>query len=159
MERIFVSYKRDDKEKVFLIKNYIEKSVGEQCWIDIDGIESDAQFEDVIISVINNAEIFLFMYSLSHTKIVDNKNDWTMREINYAKKRKRVVILNLDGAPLIDRLELRYGLHQQTDTSSNDAMKKLCEDLKRWLADYCNKYSCNMVYVLPQIGSVGSLVC
>ena len=69
MERIFISYKRDDKEKVFPIKDYIEKNVGETCWIDLDGIESDAQFKSVIRRAVNNAVIFLFIYSNAHTKI------------------------------------------------------------------------------------------
>ena len=49
MERIFISYKRVDKDKVFRIKDQIESTIGEKCWIDIDGIESDAQFANVII--------------------------------------------------------------------------------------------------------------
>ena len=73
-ERIFISYKRKDTERVLAIKNNIENATGEKCWIDLDGIESDAQFADVIINAINEAEIFLFMYSKSHTKIIDHKN-------------------------------------------------------------------------------------
>lgn len=41
--RIFISYKRVDKMKVFNLKDKIEKCTGVKCWIDIDGIESDAQ--------------------------------------------------------------------------------------------------------------------
>ena len=51
-ERIFISYRRDDKDVVFKIKDEIEKHVGEKCWIDLDGIESDAQFANVIIRAI-----------------------------------------------------------------------------------------------------------
>ena len=134
MERIFISYKRDDKEKVFSIKNYIEKNVGEQCWIDIDGIESDAQFENVIINAINNAEIFLFMYSSSHAKIENFENDYTIREIHFAQKKgKRVVFINLDGTPLTDSFEFKFGPKEQIDASSYEAMNRLCKDLKRWL--------------------------
>ena len=53
MARIFISYKRVDKEKVFRIKDQIEVALDEKCWIDIDGIESDAQFANVIINAIN----------------------------------------------------------------------------------------------------------
>ena len=80
-ERIFISYKRVDKVRVFAIKDGIEKATGEKCWIDLDGIESDAQFADVIISAINRCEVFLFMYSASHTKIENHNNDWTISEI------------------------------------------------------------------------------
>lgn len=39
-------------------KNNIEKQTGENCWIDLDGIESDAQFANVIIKAINQAKVF-----------------------------------------------------------------------------------------------------
>ena len=60
---IFISYKRVDKQRVFEIKRLIEENTGHKCWIDIDGIESDAQFVSVILSAIKKSELFLFMYS------------------------------------------------------------------------------------------------
>ncbi len=33
-----------DKSKIFEIKDLIERGMGIFCWIDLDGIESDAQF-------------------------------------------------------------------------------------------------------------------
>ena len=119
-KRIFISYKRHDKKRVVKIKNDIENAIGERCWIDIDGIESDAQFVNVIIKAIDDADIFLFMYSKCHTKIVDFEKDWTIREINYAQKsNKRIIFLNLDGAPLSAWFELMFGLKQQVDVSSH----------------------------------------
>ena len=95
MARIFISYKRVDKEKVFRIKDQIEATISEKCWIDLDGIESDAQFANVIINAINECEVFLFMYSKSHNKIVDYENNWTIRELNFAQeKKKRIVFIN-----------------------------------------------------------------
>lgn len=88
MERIFISYKRVDKEKVFRIKDQIEVALNEKCWVDIDGIESDAQFANVIINAINNSEVFLFMYSSAYSKITDYKNDWTIRELDFAQQKK-----------------------------------------------------------------------
>ena len=38
MPRIFISYKREDKNKVFPLKEKIEAATGEKCWIDLDGI-------------------------------------------------------------------------------------------------------------------------
>ena len=66
---IFISYKRVDKERVFKIKENIEKATGKQCWIDLDGIEIDAQFINVIMRPINNFSLFLFMYSQAHSVI------------------------------------------------------------------------------------------
>ena len=103
MARIFISYKRVDKDKVFRIKDQIESSIGEKCWIDLDGIESDAQFANVIINAINNSEVFLFMYSSAYSKITDYKNDWTIRELVFAQhKKKRIVFVNIDSSELTD---------------------------------------------------------
>ncbi len=129
---IFISYKRLDKDKVFEIKNFIENKTGYKCWIDLDGIESDAQFANVIIRAINDCELFLFMYSHNHTEIDDN--DWTVREINFAEdKKKRIVFVNIDNTPLTDWFKLVFGTKQQVDASSDFAMNKLCVDIARWL--------------------------
>ena len=58
-----------------MIKDQIGSALGEKCWIDLDGIESNAIFETKIIGAINNCQIFLFMYSNIHTKIEDFEND------------------------------------------------------------------------------------
>lgn len=134
MEKIFISYKRVDKNKVFSIKQYIEQNIGVKCWIDLDGIESDAQFANVIINAINNAKVVLFMYSSAHSKIVDYNIDWTIKEINFAQKKKKIIIfINIDGTALTDWFEFTFGTKQQVDASSKEAMCKLCEDLKKWL--------------------------
>lgn len=131
---IFISYKRKDKEKVFNLKDYIEKNVGVGCWIDLDGIESDAQFANVIIKAINDAQVFLFMYSRFHAEIDDYDTDWTVREINFAQmKKKRIVFLNIDGTDLTDWFAFMFGSKQRIDVSSTEAMQKLCKDLRKWL--------------------------
>ena len=133
-ERIFISYKCDDKDIVFKIKDDIEKNVGEKCWIDLDGIESDAQFVDVIIKAINEAEIFLFMYSKKHGEIENYKKDWTTRELSYAEKRdKKIIFINLDGSNLTDYFEFKFGEYQQVDAASTTAMSRLYSDLSKWL--------------------------
>ena len=132
--KIFISYKRVDKDIVLPIKDEIEQKTGNRCWIDLDGIESDAQFANVIIRAINNAQVFLFMYSHAHTEIEDYDTDWTVREINFAqKRRKRIVFVNIDGSPLTDWFELMFGTKQQIDTSSDFLMNRLFVDLKKWL--------------------------
>ena len=131
---IFISYKRVDKDKVFPIKYFIERNTGYNCWIDLDGIESDAQFADIIIKAINNAEVFLFMYSNTHSKIENFEEDWTVREINFAQiKKKRIVFVNIDDSPLSDYFNFRFSTKQQVAATSDVAMKKLCADIKQWL--------------------------
>lgn len=134
MPKIFISYKRVDKDKVFKIKDQIESALGEKCWIDLDGIESDAQFKNVIIKAINECEIVLFMYSKAHSKIVDFEKDWTVRELNFAQKRgKRIVFVNLDRSVLSDIFEFDYGTKQQVDGLSEESLNHLCEDLSKWI--------------------------
>ena len=131
---IFISYKRIDKDKVFPIKDFIERNTGYNCWIDLDGIESDAQFADIIIKAINNAKVFLFMYSKTHSKIENFEEDWTVREISFAQmKKKRIVFVNLDNTPLTDRFYFMFSTKQQVAATSDVAMKKLCADIKQWL--------------------------
>ncbi len=131
---IFISYKRDNKDLVFPIKDAIEQNTGNKCWIDLEGIESDAQFANVIIKAINKAAVFLFMYSRLHMEIDDYDNDWTVREITFAqKKKKRIVFLNIDGSQLTDWFELIFGSKQQIDVSSEAAMKRLYRDIRKWL--------------------------
>ena len=131
---IFISYKRVDKQKVMEIKSRIEDELGTKCWFDVDGIESDAQFAKVIINAINECEVFLFMYSHAHSEISELDNDWTIREINFAqKKKKRIVFVNIDGTQLTDWFEMMFGTKQQVDANSEQAMKKLLLDISNWM--------------------------
>lgn len=133
MARIFISYKRVDKNKVFKIKDQIESTLSEKCWIDLDGIESDAQFINVIIKAIRDCEVFLFMYSKTHAQITDFEKDWTIRELNFAsKKEKRIVFVNIDGSPLSDEFEFLYGTKQQVDGRSQESISRLLKDLAKW---------------------------
>lgn len=134
MNRIFISYKRTDKKKVFRIKQRIEHTIKEKCWLDLDGIECDEQFISVIMTAINEAQIVLFMYSSAHKNIKDYECDWTIRELSYAQKRgKRIVFINLDGSALTDWFEFNYGLKQQIDARKDEDIKHLLIDLKKWL--------------------------
>lgn len=127
--RIFISYKRVDKEQVFKLKKEIEAQTGEMCWIDLDGIESDEQFKNVIINAIKQCEVVLFMYSKAHASIVDFEKDWTVRELNFAAaKNKRIVFINLDGTPLTDEFRFDYGLKQQVEGQSSESMARLISD-------------------------------
>ena len=136
MARIFISYKREDKNKVFALKDKIEAATGEKCWIDLDGIESDAQFANVIIKAIDEAEIFLFMYSKRHSKIKDYEKDWTVREINYAQAEgKRIVFVNIDKTPLTKWFKFMFSSKQQVNATSEIAFNHLLQDINKWLGN------------------------
>ena len=133
MERIFVSYKRDNKEKVFSIVNNIESQLGIKCWIDLNGIESSAQFGSVICKAIDTAEVVLFMHSSIHQSI-DFENDWTIKELNYAQsKRKKVVLVKLDKTPLDNIFLLEYGSKNNIDANDPKQFQNLLKDLHHWL--------------------------
>ena len=134
MAQVFISYKRDDKDLVFPLKDKIEAAIGEPCWIDLKGIESDAMFVEVIMSAIDDASIFLFMYSKRHSMITDFEHDWTIRELGYAEdERKRIVFCNIDKTPLTKWFKFMYKYKQQVDMTSPDDVKRLLEDLREWL--------------------------
>lgn len=131
---IFISYKRVDRAKVFPLRDMIINRTGIDCWIDLEGIESDAQFASVIIRAIKECEVFIFMYSRSHAAITDYENDWTIRELRFAhRQKKRIVFINLDGQELTEWFDFYYGDKQQVDATDHSRLEKLIEDLRHWL--------------------------
>lgn len=146
MPRVFISYKRADKDKVFPLKEKFEAAIGEPCWIDLDGIESDAQFSSVIMHAIDSAEIFLFMYSKRHSKIQNYTMDWTVRELSYAlKKRKRIVFVNIDKSPMCDWLEFMFPQQQQVDATEPEMLQSLIQDMQKWLG--CTTSTANISFI------------
>lgn len=130
MHKIFISYSRHDKEKVFKIKDEIEWLIGtETCWIDLTGIESDKQFIDVIIDAIEQADIFLFMYS----KFSDG-SEWTRKEVEYAKsENKKIVFVKIDKVPLSKYYRFQFGGHDIIDIFDRDQKRKLMFNLQNWV--------------------------
>ena len=132
-ERIFISYKRVDKERVFALKKRIEDELGVDCWVDLDGIESSAQFGSKICTAIDRCEVVLFMHSKAHLNI-DYENDWTVRELNYAHDEgKHVVLVRLDDSPLKNIFKMIYGTLSNIDPYDPDQWNILLRDLRKWL--------------------------
>ena len=133
-ERIFISYKRKNKEQVFSLIEKIERELGVKCWVDLDGIESNAQFVSKICNAIDRAEVVLFMHSMEHSRIEDLNRDWTIRELNYADaKRKRTVLVKLDDAPLDNYFLLVFGAQNNIDPRVPEQWNNLLRDLRKWL--------------------------
>lgn len=131
--QVLISYKRVDRERVFEIKEFIETHTGLSCWIDLDGIESDALFEDVIIDAIDSCELFLYFYSKEHLNISNYEKDWTIKELDFAQEEgKRIVFINLDNTPLTKKLKFRYRQKQQVDAQDPSRLGKLVSDIKKW---------------------------
>lgn len=139
--RIFISYKRKNKGQVFSIVKKIETQLGVKCWVDLDGIESSAQFASKICKAIDTAEVVLFMHSSVHLDI-DFENDWTIKELNYAHaKKKKVVLVILDNAPLDNIFLMEYGSKNNIDSRDEAQFQKLMKDLKTWLGVSSNAHS------------------
>ena len=133
MKRIFISYKRLNKDKVFPLVKRIEQELGVKCWVDLDGIESSAQFASVICNAIDRAEVVLFMHSSVHLDI-DFENDWTIDELNYAHAtNKKVLLVKLDDAPLKNIFLMKYGTKNNIDSNVPEQMEKMIRDLRGWL--------------------------
>jgi len=133
MSRVFISYKRKDKDTVFPLVREIEEVIGEKCWIDLDGIETSVQFTSVLCRAIDNSEIVLFMHSRHHLDI-DYEEDWTVKELNYARAlKRRVVLIMIDDAPLRNLFLMEYGSKNNIDISVPEQKAKLFKDLCKWL--------------------------
>ena len=103
---IFISYSRNDLIKAEQIKKEIENFTKQKCWFDIDGIESGSQFEDHIISAIDQSMVVLFLLSESSMK-----SEWTRKEIRYAQSiNKKVVPVSIDDSKPYGWFLLNFGL-------------------------------------------------
>lgn len=92
--QVFISYSRRDISNAVVIKQEIEDIVGCSCWMDMDGIESGSQFEDIIVSAIDNSKVVLFLLSENSMN-----SRWTKDEIRYAyETQKKIVPINIDGS-------------------------------------------------------------
>ena len=127
--KVFVSYSRADKDKVLPLVKNLEKSVGTKFWIDLEGIESTAQFLNVIRQAIKDSQVVLFMLS-------DNSinGEWTQREIMFAKEcGKRVVPVILDGGGLRDWTELYFANVNYVDGTNKRQIEKLSREITEWI--------------------------
>ena len=133
--QIFVSYSRHDKNVVFPFVEKLNEELHLNCWIDLEGIESGEQFEDVIIHAIDSTEIVLFMLS-------DNSlnSDWTKREVYYAEgEKKRIVPVVIDRKGLRGWFKFHFGNVDYIDVFSEEQCNKLYNDLLNWVT--CKDYS------------------
>lgn len=128
MKDVFVSYKRVDKDYVFPIVKQIEDALGPICWIDLEGIESNAQFQSKICKAIDEATIFLFMYSKTHLDI-DMESDWTVKELTYAMDEKQCMLVNLDGSKLYNVFKLNFQSKNNTDATDPRQIQKLIDEI------------------------------
>ena len=128
---LFVSYSRADVKEVIHLVNLLKSRIPELVyWFDITGIESASEFEDKIISAINNSEYVLFAVSENSLK-----SDWSKDEVTYAKNiGKKVIPVLLKGASMQeDWFLFKFGRVDCIDSTDSMQLEKLISDLSRWV--------------------------
>lgn len=125
----FISYSRRDFDEVNAILQKIKTEVPEfNYWLDLESIESGDEFEEKIISAIDNSERILFMLS-------DNsyQSKWTKEEVKYGRALdKRIIPILLSGAKLKGWCLYKLGYIDGIDTGDTRQMSKLISNLRQW---------------------------
>ena len=132
---VFISYSRKDYKKVKNIKAELDKKFGLNCWMDLDGIESDKQFVDIIINAINRHENVLFMMSKNSMG-----SDWALKELRFAEsKQKRIVLVHIDDSIMNDAFLFYYGGKDLIDWNNQIQHDKLLQDIGNWTGKLQNQ--------------------
>lgn len=128
MSDIFISYSRRDTDKVKALYEEIKQETGVSPWIDLLGIETGAQFEDVIFRAIDACRVLIFVVSDSSLR-----SRWTRREVVYARNiGKKICPVNIDGTKLRGWFKTNYAKYDCIDYFNDDQKKKLFRDLNSW---------------------------
>lgn len=126
---IFISYSRKDKDIVLPYVEQINDALGRDCWLDLHGIESGVEFEDIIIKAIDECQVVLFMLSDSSLA-----SKWTKREVYYAESGgKRIVPILVDGEQLRGWFNFHFGSVDFINIRSEEHKEKLVQNLRNWL--------------------------
>lgn len=127
--KVFISYSRKDLSEVKGIIAQIDDSLSIKCWIDLKGIESSAEFRNVVIKAIDDCEIVLFMVSPNS---IESKN--VEKEIMYAyKKEKRIVMICLNDSRPDGWVVFEFPRVDYIRATNEDQMQKLIHDMEGWL--------------------------
>ncbi len=125
---VFISYSRKDIEKARAIKAEIEKRTNCQCWMDMEGIESGDQFEDIIIKALNKCKFIVFVLSANSMRSV-----YAQKEVKYAYgKKKKLIPVQIDDAELTDWFLFNFSGIDIIDYKQTDQKNKLFNNLKAW---------------------------
>ena len=125
---VFISYSRKDYEKVKAVKDEIDRLVGIDCWMDLNGIESGEWFKKVIISAINRHDTLLFMLTPNSMN-----SPFAMKELGFAaKKGKRIVLVDLENTQLNDDFIFDYSDKDNIDWNDPLQRDKLINNLRAW---------------------------
>lgn len=163
---VFISYSRHDyvdEQNEIIPGNCISRIMeafeknGISYWIDKEGVYSGDEFKEVLTTAIENAQVFIFISSVS-----SNNSKWTAKEINVAVYEKKKIIpvliddskynksvkLDLVGLDFIDykknpSLGLRELIKSVKKHLNNDGIdiKKIKEEIKALEKDGLQLYT------------------
>ena len=125
---VFISYSRKDYDKVKAVKDEIDRLVGIDCWMDLNGIESGEWFKKVIISAINRHDTLLFMLTPNSMN-----STFAMKELSFAaRKGKRIVLVDLENTQLNDDFIFDYSDKDNIDWNDSLQHDKFILNLQVW---------------------------
>ena len=126
---LFISYSRRNFDEVNSFIELLKSRIPAlDIWFDIDGIESGDEFEDKIISAIDNSAYILF--ALSDAAL---ESQWTKDEVMYAKNTdKKVIPLLLKGATMKGWFLFKFGRVDCIDITNELQVDKLVNNLSSW---------------------------
>lgn len=143
---VFISYSRmdyvDDKNNIIpnnplsAITDTLSQN-GISCWIDIEGIYSGQEFENIIIDAIQSSMVFLFVSS-SHSY----ESKWTKSEIFEAFDADKYIIpFKIDNCDYNNRLKfiLRPLDFIQYCGNEQKALQELVRSINRYKADWAER--------------------
>lgn len=126
MAKIFISYARKDKDEVYPILDLLEQK-GYDCWIDKNGIESGDEFKSIIITAINECQVFLYMLSENSVQ-----SEWVKKEYSHAKRKgKDIIPIFLKGANDNDDIMFDWDIIDHIDTELNGWQEKILNDIQK----------------------------
>ena len=129
---LFVSYSRKDKEKVYLFMDRLKNRIpGLNYWHDVTGVESADEFEDKIVSAIDNSAYVIFF--LSENSIA---SPYTKDEVTYAKNTdKKVLPVLLPDAKLKGWFLFKFGRVDYIECDNAIHFDKLVKNLATWTGE------------------------
>lgn len=120
--QIFISYARKDQERVRKIVSDIEVHTGAVCWMDLFDIDSDSNnFVKEICTAIDKAQMVLFFVSKA-----SQCSEWTIKEVDYARRKDKCVIpILFDDTQLDGEFLFEFGRSNLTNIDSEADRNKL----------------------------------
>ena len=130
--KIFISYSRKDLDVVTKLRDEIHSRTGVEPWMDITGIETGAQFADVIAKNIEGCELLVFVVSCNSVE-----SSWTRKEVLYALNHgKKIYPVVIDDVQLPRELDLLFADVDRVDVRDCVQREKLFSDIVSFCAPH-----------------------